>query len=233
LFLSSSSDEKNSGLRAKKMEAARRTQLATYYFDLCESYRLFMFIPHDALALWNGAQNLAPFLHLSPIAVDAACFLVAQKLCDTTAFQIADLADIFGCGETALRAAEKQVFVNLFMQTSLRVDRLLHKALRTTEIHLHEDVHRFFHLSVVGARRHSRRALSLSLSDDACFCSSCTVASTLCVHMRIQASILTARVWHCGKDGTAVESAITDLSNMLLERARDPLGVRFAALARA
>jgi hypothetical protein len=163
------------------------------------------------------------------MAVDAACFLVAQKLSDTSTFQIADLSDIFGCSESALRAAEMQVFMKLLINTSLRVDRLLSKALLNIDIYLHEDVRRFFHLSVVGACCHFTRLESLFLT--MCVCFFRTVASTTCVHVRIKGAILTAQVWNSIEDGTPVESEISDLSNMLLTHARDPLGVRFAALA--
>lgn len=131
----------------KKMNT-RRVVLVTFYFELCDSYRLYAFLPHCAMVLWEEAQRTGQ----SHRAIDAACFLVAQKMMDTSVFKIGDIADVFSAREDDVREGEKQIFLSSFA-LRLRPDRGLFARLSTIDPSLHEHVKRFFNLALIGTRQ--------------------------------------------------------------------------------
>jgi hypothetical protein len=127
----------------------RRVILSTFYFDLCVNYKLYRFLPHCAMALWESAQHIRPTV--SNRTLDASCFLVAQKMVDTSVFKVVDISDIFCANEDEVRQFESKVFkASVAISTGLRPDRVLFELLGGVKSELHEHMKTFFNMSLIG-----------------------------------------------------------------------------------
>lgn len=133
---------------SKKMET-RRILLVTMYFDICDAYNLYAFLPHCAMAIWDKAQSDTL---RENTAVDAACFAVAQKMADTSIFTITDLSEVFSASEEDIRTTEKELLATSLILPDLRPDRHLIKRLSSIDATLHDHMKRFFNLSLFGKR---------------------------------------------------------------------------------
>ena len=126
----------------------RRALLATFYFDLCDSYNLYRFLPHCAMVLWEAEQKVDS--GACNKAIDGACFMVAQKMADVTVFSVTNISDIFSANEEDVRHVEKKVFRSSVMISTLRPDRCLFSRLTTVDESLHEHMKTFFNMTLVG-----------------------------------------------------------------------------------
>lgn len=141
--------------------ATRNVVLATFYFDLCESYSLYTFLPHCAMVLWEAAQKKVPPCGPNR-AVDAVCFMLAQKMTDTTVFTICDLADVFLAKEEDVRACERRMLTLCILLPTIRPDRTFFARLVTLDPALHDLVKQFFHLALIGTIVQPFRRLALT-----------------------------------------------------------------------
>lgn len=129
----------------------RRVLLATAYFDLCATYNLYPYLPHCAMALWERSQDRQA--SGTNRAVDAACFLVAQKTIDTLVLTISDVSDIFSVNEEEVLRLEQETFgISMTMSTELRPDCALIDRLRSLDASLQEHMKTFFNIALIGAR---------------------------------------------------------------------------------
>ena len=123
--------------------------LSTLYFDICMNYNLYRFLPHCAMALWECAQHITPAAENRTL--DASCFLVAQKMVDTSVFKVADISDIFSANEDEVRRFESKVFSSsIAISMELRPDRVFFEHLRGMKSELHEHMKTFFNMSLIG-----------------------------------------------------------------------------------
>lgn len=211
----------------------RRVMLSTFYFDVCVDYNLYRFLPHCAMALWECAQHITP--PVSNRTLDASCFLVAQKMVDTSVFKVADISDIFSANENEVRQFESKVFTSsIAILTGLRPDRALFEHLRGMNSELHEHTKTFFNMSLIGEFALLHDGLFPPLSRSFGFCCHCAVASEEDLSARISASELAAHRLMVASSTPMVSipsSAVDALAAKLLSYSRDGLGVRLSALA--
>ena len=224
---------------------ARRVVLSQFYFDLCESYRLFKYLPHCAMRLWDEAQAKGN-LSRSQAAIDAACFLIAQKLCDTSVFNVQDIAEVFGASEDEVGRTERALLSAAINLPTLRPDLALAQYTSTLSPEVCREMPRFFNLTLIGARAapsplpspSPARTVRPSLTAPPPSLSSPLPPRASAVDARdelpvcLDAAHIASAKW-LGQPAPEASDAAARLAETLLSHARDVLGVRVSTLAAA
>lgn len=94
----------------------QRRIVVRFYFDVIGDYpKLYEFIPHNAMVLYDAFD--AEFAS-SPRAFTAACFTLAQKMYDVQVISTVELVELFGATANEIISVERDVFARL-VQVSL------------------------------------------------------------------------------------------------------------------
>lgn len=122
-----------------------RASLIQFFFDLCDDYNIYAFLPHRAAELYDATSNDGHEIRCH----GATCFLLAQKAIDVSFVSLRDLAAGFRTEEDKIRQMERRLMLTLFamapMPPELRFESIVPVDLTA---HQRDNAFRFFHLSV-------------------------------------------------------------------------------------
>ena len=83
-----------------------REDVVEFYMNLQEDYKVYRFVPHVAVSIYDELFDKHWPHSTNPRAVIAACFMLAQKFVDTRIISLGDLADAAVCTTEEIIEAE-------------------------------------------------------------------------------------------------------------------------------
>lgn len=90
-----------------------RDAVVRFYFQLVRDYRMYRFLPHTAVYIWETCLG-----DKTSRDVIGACFLVAQVLIDTVALSIEDMARACSTSVPSLRNEEERISLRVLQDMS-------------------------------------------------------------------------------------------------------------------
>ena len=122
-----------------------RASLIQFYFDLCEDYKVYAFLPHRAAELYDLSSNNGHELR----SHGATCFALAQKSIDVTHISRQDLAVAFGTDQDKIRRMEHELMPIFFVTSPMPPEHKFEQNIPADLTpHERDNAIRFFHLSV-------------------------------------------------------------------------------------
>ena len=89
---------------------SRRRIVLQFYFDLCEDYAMYRFLPHIAMSIYDGLHSIDALGTFDERVRAAAFFMIAQKNIDKHIVNKADLADACVCRSEEITRCEPIVW---------------------------------------------------------------------------------------------------------------------------